>query len=74
MNEMRDRLTTVENRPSNDESLSQLNSALKTMYQRLSRIENEPARTIEHSEIHAALEDHPLVTEFRAFADKWRNK
>lgn len=51
-----------------------LGETIKRMEERLTALENREAPKVNPADIHAALEDHPLVTEFRAFADKWRNK
>ena len=51
--------------------MADLSEELENMKQRLTALENK-APTPE--EITAAIAEHPLIKQFRAFLDKWGNK
>jgi hypothetical protein len=37
-------------------------------------LEEKPANKVSPAEVAAALEDHPVIADFRAFLAKWGNK
>jgi hypothetical protein len=59
------------NQPTQNPNTPQRNlqDTLADIIARLTALENSPA--VNPAAINKALEDHPLVTEFRAFLKKW---
>jgi hypothetical protein len=53
--------------------VEKLEPAIKALEDRMTALENKSS-TVAPADVHAALDNHPALTEIRAFLDKWGSK
>lgn len=54
--------------------LQKIIPVIEKIIPRVTALEEKPANKVSPAEVAAALEDHPVIADFRAFLAKWGNK
>lgn len=51
-----------------------LEAQIAELHARVAELEERHVNTVTAEDIEKALDDHPVMADFRAFMDKWRNR